>query len=394
MIERSIKSTVVKALARQAAVAIIGPRQVGKTTLAKEIAKEIPSIYIDLESPRDRAKLSDTELFFSLHENILVILDEIHRMPEIFQVLRGVIDSRRTNKTRNGHFLILGSASINLLKQSGETLAGRIEYVDMTPLNVKEVPHAQDSVNKLRLRGGFPESFLAVSDEESNVFRENFIRTYLERDVPMFGPKIPAETLRRMWTMLAHNQGSLLNASKLAANLGVSAPSIVRYIDLLVDLLLVRRLHPFHVNTGKRLVKSPKTYVRDSGLLHTLLGIESYDELLGHPIIGASWEGFVIENILENAPKNVQASFYRTTGGAEIDLVLDMGHQKGRWAIEIKRGLAPKPERGYLNAIEDLSPTKAFIVYSGMEKYPLSKETEVISLKEIVEEVSGSVTRE
>ncbi len=387
MIIRKAKTQIEEALSRQAAVAVIGPRQVGKTTLAREIAEQVKSVYLDLESQRDRSKLSEPELFFKQHEDELVVLDEIHRMPEIFETLRGIIDERRKDKNRTGHFLILGSASIDLLKQSGETLAGRIEYVDMTPFNLNELPEDKMDINRLWLRGGFPDSFLSATDGESFIFRENFIRTYLERDVPMFGPRIPSETMGRMWTMIAHNQGSLLNAANIAAGLGITAPTVMRYIDLLVDLLLVRRLPPFHANVGKRLVKSPKTYVRDSGLLHALLNIESFDDLLGHPIVGSSWEGFVIENILSNTSHRTKSSFYRTAAGAEIDLVLELGGQKGLWAIEVKRSLSPKKEKGLFNALEDLEPHKSFIVYSGEERYPLNSDTEVISLEELLQEI-------
>lgn len=383
MIPRLAIKQVEDALNRQAAVALLGPRQVGKTTLAMSIAETRPSIYLDLELKTDRDKLSDPELFLKQHEDELVILDEIHRVPELFQPLRGLIDQGRRKGKGIGRFLILGSASIDLLRQSGESLAGRIEYVDMGPFNILEIDGNLNDMNRLWLRGGFPDSYLAKNDSDSFRFRQAFIRTYLERDVPQFGPRIPAETLERLWTMLAHNQGTLLNASRLAAGLSVSAPSVTGYIGLLVDLLLVRRLMPYHANVGKRLVKSPKTYVRDSGLLHALLGIENLDELAGHPVVGSSWEGFVIENLLQVAPERTLASFYRTAAGAEIDLLLDMGGKHGLWAIEIKRGLAAKPDKGFYLACEDLQPKRSFVVYAGEERYPISKEVEVIGLREL-----------
>ncbi len=328
-----------------AAVALLGPRQVGKTTLAHAVAEQTEALYLDLEAREDREKLTDPALFLRAYEDRLVILDEIHRVPELFQALRGLIDQGRRRGRRHGRFLMLGSASIDLLRQSGESLVGRIAYVEMGPLDVLEAGQKEADRQALWLRGGFPDSFLARSDAESLMWREDFIRTYLERDVPQFAPRKPAETLERFWTMLAHSQGTLLNASRLAAGLAVTMPTVVRYIDLLVDLLLVRRLPPFHANTGKRLVKSPKTYVRDSGILHALLGIEDHNALAGHPVVGASWEGFVLENLLAVAPARTQASFYRTSAGAEIDLVLDL--PKGeRWAIEVKRGLLPKLEKG------------------------------------------------
>ena len=371
---------------RQATVALLGPRQVGKTTLAFQLAKKQPSIYLDLELKSDRAKLEEPELFLKMHEDKLVILDEIHLMPDLFATLRGLIDQGRRRGKRTGRFLILGSASIDLLRQS-ETLAGRIEYIELGPFSVLEVGKTQKKGDLLWLRGGFPESFLAASDVASFCWRRSFIRTYLERDVPQFGPRIPAEILERFWTMLAHNQGTLLNASRLASGLSVSAPTITTYVSLLSDLLLVRRLLPYHSNIGKRMVKSPKTYIRDSGLLHALLGIEGMTELLGHPVVGPSWEGFVIENLLLAASERTQASFYRTAVGAEVDLILDFGGKQGVWAIEIKRGLQTKPERGFYYALEDLKPKKSFVVYAGEERYPIGKNIEVIGLRELMEEL-------
>lgn len=390
MITRFITSTVLQALQRQAAVALIGSRQVGKTTLAYELARSRPSIYLDLESPADRIKLSDPELFLGQQLDQLVILDEIHRMPELFTSLRGLIDQGRRQGKRTGRFLILGSASLDLLRQSSESLAGRIEYVEMGTLNLLEVEviaTPEQALSTLWLRGGFPDSFLAANDRDSFVLRQNFIRTYLERDVPQFGFRIAAQTIERLWTMLAHQQGALLNVSQLAAGLGVSSPSASHYIDLLVDLLLVRRLPPYFVNVGKRLVKSPRIYIRDSGLVHALLRIGDIQTLLGHPVVGASWEGFVIENLLAVAPAHTPASFYRTTAGAEIDLILELGGQHGLWAIEIKRSLAPSPSKGFYHAQDDLKPTKTFIVYAGQERYPLSESVEVISLRELMQEL-------
>lgn len=383
MISRRLQQNIKEALDRQAAVAIIGPRQVGKTTLALAIADQRQSLYLDLESSQDRAKLSDPALFLRMYEDRLVILDEIHRMPELFQTLRGLIDEGRRRGRPTGRFLILGSASIELLRQSGESLAGRIEYIDLGPLDALEVGGDQRELVELWLRGGFPDSFLAKNDLDSLKLRKSFIRTYLERDVPQFGPRIPAETLERLWTMLAHNQGAQLNALKLAGGLSVSAPTVTSYIDLLVDLLLVRRLRPFVANIGKRLVKSPRVYVRDSGLVHALLGVRDFDQLAGHPIVGASWEGFVIENLLAAAPEGTMASFYRTTGGAEIDLVLELPVKHGLWAIEVKRSLAPKVEKGFHFACEDLKPDRRFVVYSGSEHYPLSTGIEAIDLRSL-----------
>lgn len=381
MIPRSVRSKIEAALAHQAAVALIGPRQVGKTTLAHEIATTRPSIYLDLEATADRDKLADPVLFLGKQTDKLVVLDEIHRVPALFEALRGIIDAGRRAGIRTGRFLILGSAAIDLLRQSGETLAGRIAYVDIAPLTAVEVEPTD--LTRLWLRGGFPDSFLSATDGDSLDLRESFIRTYLERDVPMFGPRIPAETLRRLWTMLAHNQGTLLNASRLASGLSISAPTVTSYIDLLVDLLLVRRLPPFHANVGKRLVKSPKTYVWDSGLTHALLNIETYEDLLGHPVSGPSWEGFVIENLIAAASGRTLASFYRTAAGAEIDLLLELGGQRGTWAVEIKSGLSAKPQRGFYQALEDVQPARAFVVHAGEDSYPISDDIEAIGLREL-----------
>ena len=277
---------------------MIGPRQVGKTTLAHAIAEQSGAVYLDLEASADRAKLADARLFLAEHENRLVVLDEIHRAPALFPELRGVIDAGRRRGQRTGRFLILGSASMDLLRQAGESLAGRIEHVHLGPLDVHDVSAEVAPATTLWVRGGFPDSLTAASDEDSMALRRNLVQTYLERDVSEFtGRRIPAETLERLWTMLAHSQGQLLNASKLAGSLAVSGPTVTTYIDLLADLLLVRRLPPLHVNVRKRLVKSPKVYVRDSGIVHALLGIASHDALIGHPVAGASWEGFVIENL-------------------------------------------------------------------------------------------------
>ena len=382
MIPRRIERTVREALDRQAAVALVGPRQVGKTTLARSIADDVRSVYLDLEAPEDRRKLADPALFLSEYEDRLVVLDEIHRAPEVFQVLRGLIDEGRRHGRRTGRFLLLGSASMDLLRQSGESLAGRITYVDMGPIDVLEAGPDDREVSALWLRGGFPDSYLAADDQESLKWRKDFIRTYLERDVPMLGPRIPAETLERLWTMLAHGQGGMLNASQLATALMASAQTVTRYIDLLVDLLLVRRLRPFHSNQGKRLVKSPRVYVRDSGIVHALLNIGDRTTLAGHPVVGASWEGFVIENLINAAPVRTVPGFYRTAAGAEIDLVLELPGGK-LWAIEIKRGLAPKLERGFHHAREDLKPERSFVVYSGSERYPMAENVEAIGLSQL-----------
>ena len=380
MIPRHVLPAVTLALDRQAAVGLIGPRQVGKTTLALEIAEHRDALYLDLESSTDRAKLTDPNLFLDHFENRLVVLAEIHRAPQLFRDLRGLIDRGRRRGRRTGRFLILGSASIDLLRQSAETLAGRIEFVRLNPFNVAEIEHETPPLVSLWLRGGFPDSLLAASDADSVAFRRNFIRTYLHRDIAdLAGVRLPAETLERLWQMLAHSQGSLLNASKLAGSLGVSSPTVSRY----VDLLLVRRLQSVRASVRKRLIKTPKVYKRDSGLVHTLLGIPDYNALAGHPVAGTSWEGFVIENLLGVAPPGTRAGFYRTRAGAEVDLVLHLPGRQAPWAIEIKLGLAPRPSRGLHNARVDLGPSRTFIVGSGNDRYPVAPGIEVIGLREL-----------
>ena len=362
------------------AVALLGPRQVGKTTLAQAIAEERKSVYLDLESPVDREKIADATFYLSGHEDDLVVLDEIQRIPDLFAILRGLIDQGRRQGKRFGRFLLLGSASADLLRQS-ETLAGRISYIELSPFDVLEL--GADMRRQLWVRGGLPESFLADGDERSLIWRQDFIRTYLERDIPQLGPRIPATTLHRFWTMLAHVQGGLFNAAQLARGLAVDGKTVGRYLDLLVDLMLVRRLQPFQTNVGKRLVKSPKVYVRDSGIVHALLNIGDHEELLGHPVSGASWEGFVIENLIAAAPPQTVPLFYRTAG-AEVDLLLEIP-KHGIWAIEIKLGLSARPEKGFFIACEDLKPARRFVVNSGTERYRVDAATEAIGPLEMAE---------
>ncbi len=382
-IKRRYRPVIEDLLQRHPAVALLGPRQSGKTTLAIEIAQGRPSVYLDLEAPSDLARLEEPELYLAAQEEKLVILDEVQRTPELFRVLRGLIDSGRRRGRRAGRFLLLGSASIDLLKQSSETLAGRIVYSELTPFDASEVVRGAGGMERHWLRGGFPDSYLAVDDRASAEWREAFIRTYLERDIPQLGARVPAETLRRFWTMLAHEQGGLLNAARLAQGLAVSGQTVARYLDLLVDLLLVRRLEPWTSNAGKRMVKSPRVFVRDSGVVHALLGIETLDDLLGHPVVGGSWEGYIIENLLSVAPPGTRAGFYRTAAGAEIDLVLSLG-QKRLWAIEVKRSLTPQPSKGFWLACEDLKPDAKFVVYPGLERFPLKDGLNAIGLLELM----------
>ena len=380
MIERTRKAEVDRLLDGNPAVVLTGPRQVGKTTLAHRIASERGAVYLDLERPRDLARIADVEQYCELNADKLLVLDEVHRSPGLFAPLRGIIDRRRRSGRRTGQFLLLGSASIDLMKQSGETLAGRVAYCELHPLGVSETGGGE----RLRLwhRGGFPESFLAQTDERACDWRLDFIRTYLERDVPALGPRIPAETLRRFWTMLAHNQGQTFNAASFARGLDVNGVTIGRYLDLMVDLLLVRRLPPWTSNLGRRLVKAPKVYVRDSGICHALLGIETLDALLGHPVVGGSWEGFVIENIVGALPRRASWGYYRTAGGAEIDLVVDRGAGEV-WAVEIKRSTAPSVSRGFYSACEDLKPTRKLVVHAGDESFPIARGVEAVALSRI-----------
>lgn len=386
MIKRYAETELVQLLEQFPAAAILGPRQIGKTTLAQQIAARTkPSpVYLDLENPIDLAKLDDPGQYFQTRTDRLIILDEIQRTPGLFQVLRGVIDRRRRSGQQAGQFLILGSASRDLLKQSSESLAGRIAYKELTGLTVSEIKSKDQET--LWLRGGFPDSFLAHDDRASMRWRMNFISTYLERDVPQLGPRIPAVTLRRLWTMLAHSQGEQVNVAKLAGGLDVSAHTAKRYIELLEDLLLVRTLRPWAGNIKKRLVKAPKVYIRDSGIAHALLNLTTLDDVLGHPVVGASWEGFALENILSVMPDGATSWFYRTAAGAEIDLVIEQGLRQ-RIAIEIKRSLAPSVSKGFHLGCEDIKATHRYIVYPGAEKYPISNGVIVMPLVDMMTEL-------
>lgn len=390
MIQRKLFSEVTSALAEAPAVCLVGPRQAGKTTLALQVADQIGGQYLDLESEADRAKLADPEGYLSRHLDKLVILDEVHRAPNLFEVLRGLIDRSRRERRGMGRYLLLGSAALGLLRQSGETLAGRLRFLELTPFHLYEPTGSPPE--GLWLRGGFPPSLLAATDAQSLRWRRDFIRTYIERDIPQFGPRVAAETLRRFWTMLAHRQGAPLNVAELARNVGIDAKTAGRYVDLLVDLLLARRLPPWHANVGKRLVKTPRLYLRDSGLAHALLGIEDIEALLAHPVVGTSWEGFVIENLLATAPEDTAAFYYRTSGGAEIDLLIE---RPGGvlWAVEVKRGLAPSVSRGFHAACADLRPARRFVVYPGAEVFPLGGEIEALPVETLMDRLIARKTQ-
>lgn len=369
------------------AVALLGPRQVGKTTLALAIAERTGAVYLDLEHPADLAKLADPADYLARHADKLVILDEIHRVPELFAVLRSLIDERKRRGRQAGHFLLLGSASLDLLRQGSESLAGRLARVELSGLTVAEV--GAERMDALWLRGGFPDSLTAKSDVQSARWRQAFILSYLERDIPQLGPRIAAETLRRFWTMLAHENGGLLNAAQLARSLAVSGKTLAAYIDLFVDLFLLRRLEPWHANTGKRLVKSPRVYLRDSGVLHALLGLGTMEELLGYSRLGASWEGLVIENILACLPEGGRASFYRTAAGAEADMVLELPGNRRPWVVEIKRGSAPRLERGFYHARQDIQPERSLVVCATRETFSMGDGIEAMGLPEVLQLLRG-----
>jgi predicted AAA+ superfamily ATPase len=385
------------ALARAPAVALLGPRQVGKTTLARQLAHALAAqrggkianvVYLDLEKAADLRRLDDPGAYLRGRAGGLTIIDEVHRVPTLFAELRGIIDERRAAGERAGQFLLLGSASLDLVNHASETLAGRISYLEMTPVSPDEANAAGIGLDRVWQRGGFPDSLTAASDALSLDWRQDFIRSYLERDVPMFAPRMPASTIGRLWTMLAHAQGTPLNSARLAQALGISSPMIGRYIDLLDDLLLVRRLQPWSGNLGKRLVKSPKIYVRDSGLVHALLDIGTHEALLGHPVAGASWEGLVVETLIAAAGPRATPLYYRTADGAEIDLVIERAGQPA-FAIEIKRSSAPKPEAGFHRAVEDIKAERRLVVAPVDDRYPLKGGIEVMGLAEAVAQVRG-----
>ena len=370
MIERLLRPHIEASLGKFPVVGLIGARQVGKTTLAKMIAERWQEevVYLDLERSSDLAKLDEPEFYLDQHADSLVILDEIQRKPEVFPLLRALVDARQ----KCGRFLILGSASPALIRQSSESLAGRIIYHELGPFSLAELEDTDATISKLWLRGGLPRSFLADTDQDSIQWRQSFIQTHLERDIPNLGLRTAPATLQRFWQMLAHCHGQLWNASKIAASLGVSATAVRHYLDILEDTFMARQLQPFHLNIKKRLVKSPKVYLRDSGLLHCLLRLETMDDLLGHPSSDASWEGWVIEQVSAIIPTLWELFFYRTGGGAEIDLVVRRGGNKPPIAIEIKHSLDPRPTKGFWSAFSDLGSARGFVVYRGGEFYPLS----------------------
>jgi uncharacterized protein len=394
IIERSLYPKLLESLKTFPVVGLVGPRQVGKTSLARQLVADLsqtkdpsaPSaVMLDLERPSDLAKLTEPELFLEPLANRLVVLDEVQLRPDLFLVLRALVDARRTP----GRFLILGSAAPALIQHSSETLAGRIEFLGLAPLNLAEIAsnvasNGVAAAQTLWSRGGFPDSYLARSDAASMRWREAFVRSYLERDIPQLGIRISAATLRRFWLMLAHYHGQLWNASTLAGSLGVSAPSVRHYLDILESTFMVRVLQPYSANLGKRLVKSPKVYVRDSGLLHALLNLPDHDALLGHPVLGASWEGWVIEQILAQAPDGTRPYFYRTASGNELDLLLELPGGALR-AVEIKHSAAPKVGKGFNEALDALKLDRGFVIAQVDAPYPLSQRAQVLPLSRLAD---------
>ncbi len=388
---RILRQTLEQRLASKPAVLLVGPRQVGKTTLARQFCDQIGATYLDLESPTDRDKLSDPEWYLTQKLGELVVLDEVHRVPDLFPILRGRIDEGRRRGIRAGMYLLLGSASIDLLDRSSESLAGRVSFLELDPLSAAEID-GDDPARLLALwcRGGFPESSLTDTDAQSYQWRQDFIATYLEREVPQFAPRRSTQLMRTLWTMMAHLQGQVLNTSAIARSIGTDYKTVQSYLDMLEQLLLIRTVQPWHVNVGKRLVKRPKVYIRDSGLLHALLGIRDLESLLSNPIVGASWEGFVMQQIIACVPSGISIHYYRTSGGAEIDIVLNL--PDGRlWALEVKRSTKPTPRRGFHVAISDIKPARSIVVYAGTERQTLRDSIEVMPLMDLVREIQTAV---
>ncbi|MCK5197025.1 MAG: ATP-binding protein [Spirochaetales bacterium] len=377
-VERTSTKEILKYLGFYPVTAILGPRQCGKSTLAKRIIHSFPNtIYIDLELPSDMAKLQDAEAFFTVNNDSLICLDEIQRLPDIFPLIRSIVD--RTNKP--GRFLLLGSASAELMRQSSESLAGRIGYINLSPFNSLELEYK--NLRNHWLKGGFPLSYLSADLSLSSSWRENFIRTFLEKDVPALGFSVSTEIIRRLWMMLAHNTGQILNKNNLSASLGISQPTVTSYIDLLKNTFMVRTLRPCHTNLKKRLIKSPKVYIRDSGIIHSLLKISDQNDLLGHPVYGSSWESYALEQIITLLTKWTP-SFYRTSNGSEIDLILEKGQH--RIAVEFKINPSLKLSAGFYHGLNDLAIEESFIICPLLkdEIYPIGENIRVSSIPSFI----------
>lgn len=374
---RYLENEVTTALGRSPVVALLGPRQCGKSTLAQHLISGENALYLDLQSRGDRNKLHEPELFLERHVDHLVCLDEVQRVPDIFSVLRSVVDRNR----RPGRFLVLGSASRDLIRQSSESLAGRISYLESTPFQYREVLEDVSLTDHWN-RGGFPESYLAENDDISVAWRENFIRTFLERDIPNLGPAgIPVSRMETLWRLIAHLHGQTVNYRILAESVDVSVPTVKNYLSLLEQTFMIRLLPPLEANLTKRLVKSPKLYIRDTGLLHTLLDMDSLDDVQGHPVWGPSWEGYVVENLCTRFPSH-RASFIRTGNGAEVDLVLQWKSET--LLFECKASKAPKPSRGLHHLISDLNPTRSYLVAPVADSYPYNSTITVAPLRDLV----------
>ncbi|MBI5362626.1 MAG: ATP-binding protein [Planctomycetes bacterium] len=388
MISRAAADRLRTALGEFPAVALLGPRQCGKTTLALEVAQatDRPVTVLDLERDSDLARLQEAELYLATQRGRLCVVDEVQLRPNLFPLVRAEIDLRIRAGERAGQFLFLGSASRDLLQQSAESLAGRIAYRELTPFTLSELASDARALDRLWSRGGFPLSYLARDEGASWRWRNEFIESYLQRDLPRLGLRLPKELLRRFWSLLAHGQGTMLNAARLATNLSISGQTVRRYVDLLTELFLVRQLEPWSGASAKRLVKSPKVYVRDSGILHRLVNLPDLDSLVGHPICGASWEGFVIEQILAELDEDWRASYYRSSGGAEIDLVLE-GPRGRVLAIEIKRTASPKLSRGFVEGCADVQPTERWFVTPGGDSFPLGSGARACPLAQFLQEL-------
>jgi predicted AAA+ superfamily ATPase len=397
MIKREIQERLYSAIEAMPVVVLLGPRQVGKTTLAIEVSHRVKkkASYLDLESDSDFNKLADAEAYLKRFSDELLVIDEVQRKPDLFRIIRGIVDARKRKGEKAGHFLLLGSSSRELLQKSSESLAGRIRYLELTPFTTSELYQAEGDpfdLEKKWLRGGFPDSYLASSNQDSWLWRSDFISTYMERDLPSMGVNIAPPILKRFWKMLAHYNGNQINHSELGRSLVLSHTTIKSHLDVLTDFYMVRQLSPWSGNIKKRLVKTPKIYLRDSGILHSLLGLSNIEAILSHPAMGASWEGFVIESILNILNNQWTYSYYRTATQIEIDLVLQTPQQEV-WAIEIKKSTAPKLGRGFFEACNDIKATHKFIVNANNESYPLNNGVEVIGLLDFLKMLKSKVEK-